>query len=174
MSLDTLWKLLHVLSVGFFGGGVLALLVAESLILRSLDDADRRSLARAANSSARIAVLPLTYVGFLTGVVFWLSRYSFNGAGRLMACTPIYVHVMLLGGFLAVGMTHAWAGRTRKMALAAEQGAPAEAVRSHARKAFLFGGIALLLTVGTFVVAIVKVPNPPLRRCAVEAPASPG
>lgn len=171
MTVDGLWKWLHVMSVGFFGGGLLALLATQSLLLRALDDAERRHLARAGAVAAKLVVVPLMSLGFLSGLAFWWTRYSFNGAGKLMACTPIFVHVMLLGGILALGLAQAWKGRTRKMAEAAERGAPAEEIRGHARKAFLFGGLALVIAIGTFGAATLKVPNPPLRRCAAELPA---
>lgn len=175
MSFDGLWNLLHVVTTGFYAGGLLALLLAQSLLLRATDEAERRTLAQVAARIGRLAVVPLVTLGLVSGLAVWVGRYAFNGWGRLFACTPIYVHVMLGAGVLATGLAHAWAARTRRSAEAAERAAGAEEIRGHARKAFLFGGLSLLLALVAFTVAILKVPNPPLRRCsaAVTAIAAP-
>lgn len=171
-----LFRLLHVVTMGLFSGALLAMLLLQSLLLRATDDAERRPLARTAATVGRVFVNPAVLFGFTVGVVWWLWFYSARGMNNLMACTPIYVHVMLTFGILAVGFTQMWKKRARLLAEALEKGGIAGG-RTHLQKATLFAGLALAATLAAYVSVLFRVPNPELRNCPppqasvmVEAP----
>lgn len=168
MTEYNLYKLLHVASVAFYAGALLAVISVQSLLQRALDDAERKSLARTAYSIARLIVRPFAYAGFLAGLVFWIAWYGRMAGGKLMACTPIYVHTMLLFGFLAVGMTDAWRAQLRRLSQGLDEGKPFVELRKFLSKGWVFAFLALALTSATFAVAILKIPNPPLRNCAPQ------
>jgi hypothetical protein len=144
-------KLLHVVSVGFFSGGLLAMLGVQSLLSRSLDDAERRTLARAvAGVGKLVVVLPLSSLAFVSGLLSWAVTFGFRG--------PPYLHVMLLAGLLAVGMSHAWLARARKLAAALDQGTPYSEAKAHLERGWVFAGLALAFLLIAYVVAVLKVP----------------
>ncbi len=165
MNSDSFLKFLHVCSAGFFSGTLLAMLMVQSLMQRALDDGERKSLARAASTIGRLIVNPLGYAAFFTGILYWVTRYSFNGAGKLLACTPIHVHVMLTFGFLAVGMMQSWKGRARKLSAALETGASSNEIRAHLAKGWTFALLAILFILGAYFAAILKLPNVPPTHC---------
>ncbi len=154
-----IWKLLHVVSVGFFAGSLLAVLMVQSLLQRSLEAKERNVLASAASTVARVIVNPLAILGFLSGLVYWYARQAQFGLGRLMTCTPVYIHIMLTCGFLAVGMVQVWKARARKLAQALEKGAPADEIRAHATRGWIFALLSLLFISTAYAVAILKVPS---------------
>jgi hypothetical protein len=169
MNAIQLYKLLHVALVAFFGGSVLAMLMVQSLLQRALDDAERKSLARATSSVARLLVNPLAYAGFLSGLLYWFQTYGqVAGLNHLMACTPIYVHSMLLFGILALGMAQAWKAQARKLVIALDAGKAAEA-RGFLSRGWIFAFASFAFIVAAMSVAILRVPNPPLMHCSAAA-----
>jgi hypothetical protein len=158
-----LLRLLHLMSVGFMAGALLTALMVQSLLQRAIEPGDRTSLARTASTLARIVVNPLAYAGFFSGLVYWYGnfsqRYQIQGVGRLMKCTPIYVHIMLACGFLALGMVQVWKGRSRKLADAVEKNAPATELRQHATRGWLFGMLGLFFIGTAYCVAALHLPN---------------
>lgn len=168
MNEYSVFKLLHVGSVAFYAGALLAVVFIQSLVQRSLDEGERKPLVRVAHFVASYVVRWFSYAGFLTGLIFWVGWYGRMAGSRLMACTPIYVHTMLLLGFLAVGMTEAWRGQLRRLSQGLDAGKPFAELRGYLSKGWVFAFIALILVSSTYAVAILKVPNPPLRHCVVE------
>lgn len=169
MTTDALLRLVHVLTVGFFGGSLLSMLFAQGLLTRAATDAARLDLARAAHLVARTVTLPLAYLGFLSGLALMLSRYSLYGAGKVMSCAPVYVHFMLLFGFLAVGMAEMWKARARKLCAALDGGEAFATARSHLARGWMFAVLALAFILAAFVVTMFQVPNPARTRCVAQA-----
>lgn len=158
-------KLLHVLAVGLFAGALLTMMMVQSLVLRATDDADRRSLARTARLLGRVLVAPLGRTAFAAGLVLMFLAYSGNGFGKVMACTPVYVHIMLGFGIISIGLAEAWKGRTRKFADALEQGTSFADARPHLHKATIFSIVSLVAALAAFYVAFAKVPAKVSARC---------
>jgi len=157
------WFVAHQLVILLFGGALLALVAAMSLLLRSVDDAERKHQARLVAALARF-VAPTADVGFATGVVYWVLTFSPFGLGKLFACSPPYVHVMFAGGLVTVGLGHVFKRSARRASEAAEAGDVAGA-KAFARRAFSVGAVALGLVVLVSVLAIVKFPTSALARC---------
>jgi len=163
----SLLKLLHVVAVGFFAGSLFAMLMVQSLYQRALDGGERLALARVASTVARVVVNPLAYAGFFSGLLFWLASSSQRWSGRLMVCTPVYVHIMLTCGFLALGMAQAWKGMARKLASDLATNAPAAVVRGHMVRGWVFALLALVFISTAYAVAVLKVPNVISPKCFV-------
>lgn len=168
-TLDGLFRLFHVLSVGLFGGSLLSMLVVQSLIGRATQDPERRHLANAAARIARHFTGPMILGGWLIGVVYWISKYSSMGAGKLMACTPIFVHVMLLTGTLALGAAQVWQKKTRQLAGELDKGgAWTQDGRKCLRVSWITAGLAMTLLLLTWFVATLRIPNVELRNCTAS------
>lgn len=169
MSGVSLVRLLHILSVGFFGGGLLAMMMAQSYLQRALEDGERRHLAGLVHQVVRLLVVPLMGIGFATGLglMFWM--YGSFGASKVMACTPAYVHIMMGMGIVALGFAQAWKARTRKFVQALTAKQPLSEARTHLTRGWIFSGIALAATLVAFAVATLRVPNPPRTRCVAPA-----
>jgi uncharacterized membrane protein len=165
MDWDGFWRLVHVVSDAFFGGGLLAMVFVQSLLQRSNDDAERKHLARAIHQAARLFVGPSGIVAFVSGFGVLLTRYSFGGLGKVMACAPVYVHLMLAFGLLAIGLGHAWAANLRKLSAALDAGTPFADARRHLQKAWIFVLLAAFFVLAAFTVALLRVPNPPRSGC---------
>lgn len=175
MSGVLLLQLLHVLTVGFFGGGLLAMMMAQSYLQRSLEDTERRNLAELVSRIVRLLVVPMMTLGFVLGLVLMVWMYGGLGMGKLMACTPVYVHIMMGFGILALGFSQVWKARARKFAAALTAKQPLAEARVHLTRGWIFAWLALAATLVAFAVAVLKVPNPPRSRCvaptaAIEAP----
>jgi len=158
MESFSLFRLLHLAAAGLFAGSFFAVVMVQSLQQRALDGGERRVLARATGALARVVVNPLAYVAFFSGLLYWFARFSRFGVARLMKCTPIYVHVMLAAGTLAFGFAQMWKARARKLSAAMESGAPAEEVRAHATRGWIFALAALSFIAVAYVVAVLRVP----------------
>lgn len=175
MSGVLLLKLLHVLTVGFFGGGLLAMMMAQSYLQRSLEETERRHLAELVSRIVKLLVVPMMTVGFVLGLVLMLWMYSGYGMGKLMSCTPVYIHIMLGFGILALGFSQVWKARARKFAEALAAKQSLSEARVHLNRGWIFAWLALAATLVAFTVGILKVPNPPRDRCvapvaSVDAP----
>lgn len=171
-TLDGLFRLFHVLSVGLFGGSLLSMLVVQSLIGRATQDPERRHLANAAARIARHFTGPMILGGWLIGVVYWISKYSFNGAGKLMACTPIFVHTMLLTGTLALGAAQVWQKKTRQLAGELDKGgAWTQNGRNYLRVSWVTASLAFGFLLFTWFVATLRIPNVELRNCTASVEA---
>ncbi len=168
MESVNLFKLLHVASVGFFSGSLLTMLVVQ-MRLQSVTAEERLAAARLVHGAARIVVNPLAILGFLSGLLYWGVLKGQYGA-RIMACTPVYVHIMLGAGFLAVGLTQMWKARARKLVESLEGAASAEQVRAHLSRGWLFALLALLFVSTAYAVATLKVPNRISAACFVDFP----
>jgi hypothetical protein len=164
-----LLRLLHIASVGFFSGSLFSMLMVQSLLQRSVDGPERLVLARTSSTLARVIVNPLAYAGFFSGLLFWYARFSQFGGARLMKCTPVYIHIMLLGGFLAVGFTQMWKARARKLAAALEKNAPADEVRGHIARGWVFALLALGCISTCYAVAVLHVPNKISPSCFADS-----
>lgn len=154
-------RLLHVLSVAFFGGGLVVLLYTQSR-LGQLSGEGKRVLADSVFGAARRLVVPLMLVGFVAGLVLMFWLYGSFGMGKVMSCTPVYVHIMFMFGIFALGFSQVWKAKVRKLSQAVAAG---EAAESHLRMAGVFAWLALVATVAAFVVGTWRVPNPPRTRC---------
>lgn len=174
MSGLMLLKLLHVISVGFFGGGILAMMFAQSFLQRSLEDVERRSVAKLVALVARVLIVPLISVGFVTGLVLMFWMYGGNGMGKVMSSAQPYVHIMLLMGIFALGFAQVWKAKTRKFAAALAENQSFEQARTHLIKGGIFAWLALLATIAAFAVGTLKVPTKsrPVASAAVNVHAS--
>jgi len=157
------WLVLHQLSMAFVTGGFLALVAATSLLARSIDDTERKHQARLVAGLARF-VAPFMDAGVTLGLVHWLVAYTPYGFGKLMACSPPYLHIMVFGGFVTLGLGHAFRAKARRLSEAAEAGDQPRA-KQLAGKAFLFGVITLGLLAAITVTAVLKVPSGQMLRC---------
>lgn len=144
-------KLWHVVSVGLFAGAQLTVLTLQSLLWRSLDDAERKHLARACATAGRVLVMPVMYVAFVSGLVYWGVGYSFKGAPN--------IHLMLTAGFLAVGMSSMWKAQARKLSEALEKGTAFAQAKTHLEKGWIFAGLGLLFTLAAYAAAVWKMPS---------------
>lgn len=171
MSGVLLLKFLHVVSVGFFGGGLLAMMLAQTFLQRSHDEGERRQLAQLVSRMARVLIVPLIAVGFVAGLVLMFWMYGSFGMGKVMSCTPVYVHMMLGLGILALGFAQVWKGKTRKFAAALAENQPLAQARKHVTVGWIFASLALLVTLVAFAVGTFKTPNPARTRCVAPSAA---
>jgi hypothetical protein len=167
METQNLFKLLHVASVGFFGGSLLTMLIAQMRV-QTTDAGERLATARLLQSAARMVVNPLAILGFLSGLLYWAITKGQYGS-RIMACSPVYVHIMLGAGLLAVGFTQVWKARTRKLVDALERGAEDQA-RAHLARGWTFALLALFFVSTAFAVATLRVPNQISAACFKDFP----
>lgn len=174
MSGLMLVKLLHVVSVGFFGGGLLAMLLAQGFLQRSFESGERRALAQLVAHVARILVVPLIGLGFITGLVLMFWMYGGNGMGKVMSTAQPYVHIMFLMGIFALGFAQVWKAKTRKFAEALAENQPLEQARTHLSRGGVFAWLALLATIVAFAVGTLKVPYKSAARAASPIGASSG
>jgi hypothetical protein len=166
--IDPLLNLLHALTATFFGGALFAMLVVQSLLSRALDDGERRHLARAWHAGARLVVAPLALAGFVLGLVLMFVRYSYHGFGKVFACAPVYVHIMLGFGLLALGFAQVWKAKARKTEQALVAGNAAEA-KSQLNKAWAFAWVAALMVVFALGAGVLKAPSKVSASCAPPA-----
>jgi hypothetical protein len=147
------FKLWHVLSVALFVGAIFVMVALQALLEASArDDAERKGVARVVFLAARLAVMPASYLAFLSGLAYFVWGIE------LFRRTP-HVHVMLLCGFLAVGMGEMWRARARKLHEGLEAGRPFGELRGLVSQGRLFAFGALLLSFAAFFVAIFRVPG---------------
>ncbi len=146
--MDSIWKLWHVISVGLFAGGLLAILVLQGLIAKTTDATARKTLAEAAATAGLRLIMPTMYLAFFSGLLYWAVIFRFKGGP--------YIHVMLTFGFFAVGLAQMWKAQARK--LAAALGAGEAAAEVHLAKGSRFAALAFLLTIAAFIAAILKFP----------------
>lgn len=157
------WLVLHQLVVLLYGGAMFALVASTSLLLRSVDDTERKHQARLVAGLATF-LAPALDVGVAAGIVHWISAFSPFGLAKLFACSPPYVHLMFAGGLVATVLGHAFKKRAHKVAQAAEKGDTGTA-KAEARTAFVVGVAVFALVVVVAAFAILKVPSSPLARC---------
>ncbi len=137
----------HVVSVGLFSGAVLAALAVQSLLSRALEDAERKPLARAAAALGQVAVMPVMYLAFVSGLVYF--AVDFQAIGRLP-----YVHAMFGLGVLAVGMASVWKAKARQLARGLDEGKPYAELKPLVQKGFVFAGLALVFILAAYVAAM--------------------
>lgn len=168
MESTSLFKLLHVASAGFFGGSLLTMLIVQ-MRLQSVTAGERLAAARVLHAAARTVVNPLAILGFASGILYWGVTKGQYG-GRIMACSPVYVHIMLTAGFLAVGFEQMWKARTRKLVEALERSAGDEEVRAHLSRGWTFALLALFFVSTAYAVATLRVPNRISASCFADFP----
>jgi hypothetical protein len=144
----TLWKLWHVASVGLFFGAQAVMLALQVRAIGARGE-DRRALAATNAWAARVVVMPVMYLAWLSGLAYWASAFD------ALRSAP-YVHDMLLWATLAVGFAQMWKARARKAAVAFAEGNEAEGT-GHLAKGRLFVVLGLVLTLAAYVSAITKV-----------------
>jgi hypothetical protein len=143
----TIWKLLHVVSVGLFLGAQ-AVMFALHQRAMSAQGAERRGLAETNAWAGRAVLMPVMYLAYFTGLgYFALHLDLFKRAA--------YVHDMLLWATFAVGFAQMWKARARKAAVAFAAG-DETAGAAHLAKGRRFVVAGLVLTLLGYVSAITK------------------
>jgi hypothetical protein len=143
----TLWKLLHVASVGLFFGAQ-AVMFALHRRAMAATGPERRAAAETNAWAARVVVMPVMYTAYFSGLGFFVANLD------LFKSAP-YVHDMLLWATFAVGFAQMWKARARKAAAAIASGDEAGAAAHFGKgRAFIIAG--LVLTLLAYVSAITK------------------
>ncbi|MFM2153458.1 MAG: hypothetical protein RL199_1893 [Pseudomonadota bacterium] len=143
----TLWKLLHVASVGLFFGAQ-AVMFALHRRAMAAGGSNRRALAETNAWAARVVVMPVMYLAYFSGLGYFAANLE------LFKSAP-YVHDMLLWATFAVGFAQMWKARARKAALALSEGDEAGAA-AHFAKGRFFVIAGLVLSFLAYVSAISK------------------
>lgn len=164
-TLDGLFRLFHVLSVGLFAGALLSIVVVQGLIAKAAANPERKVLAEVGARVARQIAGPFILAGWIIGVVYWITKYSTFGAGKLMACTPIFVHSMLLFGTLALGAAQAWKKKTRQVAESLAGGEWGAEGQKSLKVANITATAAMVFLLLSWAVAALKVPDKELTNC---------
>lgn len=165
MTLNLL-RLFHVLTVGLAAGSLLSVAVLQSLAGRATDDAERRHLAGAAGRIARHFTSPMMLMGVVLGLAYWVFLYGAQDFARIMAATPVHVHMMLLLGILALGMTQMWKRRSLGFAAALHGAGFPPHARRELHRVWILAFLALAFTGGAWVVATLKIPRGSSRGAA--------
>jgi len=146
------FKLWHVLSVALFVGAMFVMVALQALLESTArDDAERKGVARVVAQAARVAVMPASYLAFVSGLVYFVWGIE------LFRRAP-HVHVMLTCGLLAVGLGEMWRVRARKLSEGLEAGRPFAELRGLVSQGRLFAVGALVLSAVATFVAIFRVP----------------
>ena len=146
------FKLWHVLSVGLFSGALFVMVALQALLESAPDDQARKALASFMNRAARLVVMPLTHLAFVSGLAYFVWGIE------LFRRTP-HVHVMLTLGLFAVGLAEMWRGRVRRLAEGLDQGRSFDDLRGLVARGRLFALGAVALVFAAYVVAVLRVPS---------------